>query len=82
MRHILVFTNLRLSVRIAFDAALHIRSVFEGSAEHFFLLLAMRTPPRPVHFHAAIRQTARKTIVDVLATMVKIVDDANRRHGK
>src|SRR5208282_5579840 len=82
MHDVFVFANLRLSVQIAFDAALHIRSVLERSAELFFLLHAMRTPPRPIHLHAAIGQTAGKRIVLVLGAVVEIVGEANRRHDE
>ena len=68
--------------RLAFDAALHVRSVLERRAELFFLLHAMRTPPRPVHFHAALGQTARERIVLVLAAVVKIVGQPERGHDQ
>jgi hypothetical protein len=41
----------------------------------------MRTPPSPIHLHAAIGQTAGKRIVLVLAAVVKIAGEANRGHG-
>src|SRR5260370_23839426 len=58
MLDVFVFANLRLPVQVAFDAALHVRSVLERRAEHFFLLHAMRTPPNPAHLQPPCRQTS------------------------
>src|SRR5208337_223670 len=79
---VFVFANLRLPLGLALDATLHVRSVLERSAELFFLLHAMRTPPGPVHLHAALRQTAREGIVLVLHAVAEIVGQPERRHDQ
>src|SRR5260370_5052373 len=82
MLDVFVFANLRLPVQVAFDAALHVRSVLERRAEHFLLLHAMRTPPRPVHLQPAFGQTACERIVLVLAAAAEIVGQPERGHDQ
>src|SRR5713226_5655899 len=77
-----ISASLRSSVQVAFDAALHVRNVLERCAELFFLLHAVRTPPRPVHLHATVGQTARERIVLVLAAVAKIVRQSKRSHDQ
>src|SRR5260370_28095720 len=79
---VVVFANLRHTVRVAFYAALHVRSVLERRAKLFFLLHAMRTPPRPVHLHAALAQTACEPIVCMLAAVAKIVGQPEHGHDQ
>src|ERR1039457_2137882 len=82
MVHILILANLRSRVHITLHAALHIRSVFERRAELFFLLLAMRTPPGPIHLHAPIFQTASEAIVLMLRAVAKVVGQPERGHDR
>ncbi len=77
-----VFAYLRHRVRVAFDAALHVGSVFERRAKLFFLLHAMRTPIRAIHLHAAIAETAREPIVFVLHAVAEIVSQPERGHDQ
>src|SRR5450756_2010032 len=80
MLDVFVFANLRLPVQVAFDAALHVRNVLERRTELFFLLHAMRTPPRPVHLHAALGQAARERVVLMLAAVPDIVGPVSYTH--
>src|SRR5713226_6110057 len=77
-----ISASLRSPVQVAFDAALHVRNVLERRAELFFLLHAVRTPPRPVHLYATFRQTARERIVLVLSAVAKIVRQYKRSHDQ
>ena len=70
---VLIFANLRSTMHVPFDAALHIRSILERRAKPFLLLLAMGTPPRPIHLHAPLGQTACQSIVLMLGAIAKIV---------
>src|SRR5208283_942086 len=80
--YICIFTNLCLFMRVAFHAALYIRSIFEGFCKFFFLLQTMRTPPGPIHLDAAVCQAARKPIVLVLRAVAKIISQAERGHDQ
>src|SRR5450759_3203898 len=82
MLDVFVFANLRLPVQVAFDAALHVRNVLERRFKLFFLLHAMRTPPRPVHLYPTFGQTARERIVLVLAPVANIVGQSKRSHDQ
>src|SRR5450759_4093933 len=82
MLDVFVFANLRLPVQVAFDAALHVRNVLERRTELFFLLHAMRTPPRPVHLHATLGQTVRERVVLMLAAVAEIVGQPERSHDQ
>src|SRR5216684_608336 len=75
---VVVFANLRHTMCVTFYAALHVGSVLERRAELFFLLHAMRTPPRPIHFYAALAQTACERIVLMLAAVAEIVGQPER----
>src|SRR5712692_1767105 len=78
MFDVVVFANLRHTMCVAFDPALHVGSVLKRRAKLFFLLHAMRTPPRPVHLHAALPQTACERIVLMLAAVAEIVGHPER----
>src|SRR5208337_3309145 len=54
----------------------------ERRAELFFLLHAMRTPPRPVHLHAALGQTARECVVLVLHAVAEIIGQPEGGHDQ
>src|SRR5713226_4008694 len=75
---VVVFANLRHTMCVTFYAALHVGSVLERRAKLFFLLHAMRAPPRPIHFHAALAQTACEHVVLMLAAVAEIVGHPDR----
>ncbi len=75
-----ILANLRHPMQIAFNAALHIRHVLERSPKLFFFLLAMRTPPRAIHFHAPISQAPRERIMLVLASSIQIQNRPEYSH--
>src|SRR5260370_8125764 len=70
---VVVFANLRHTMCVTFYTALHVGSVLERRAKLFFLLHAMRAPPRPIHFHAALAQTARERVVLILPAVAELV---------
>src|SRR5258706_15518141 len=77
-----IFASLRSPVRVAFDAALHVRNELKRRAELFFLLHAVRTPPSSVHLYAVVSQTTGERIVLVLAAVAKIVGQPERSHDQ
>lgn len=81
MRDAILFADRILSFDIAGHAALRVWNPFEGSlAKFFLLLLAVRTPPGAIHFHAAILQTLREAVVLVRAAAVEII--GGPEHGQ
>src|SRR2546429_94672 len=71
-----------ISQYAVFEATFHIGDELERRAKLFFLLHAVRTPPRPVHLHATVCQTARERIVLVLAAVAEVVHQPERSHDQ
>src|SRR5262249_28117687 len=67
-----VGANLGFGVNVALDAALDIGNKLERGTELFFLVLAVRAPPRTIHLDAAILQALRKAVIAMLATAPEV----------